>query len=129
MWSTKPKRQEKMDSRHLRYSLVFVWLMTAAVSLWELEGQSRNLMVAGGVAHVGMANTLVVAGAMLDALLGLWLWLRPSRYAYLTALATMALMTLVATALLPQLWLHPLGPLTKNVPIAVVLWVLARKSI
>ena len=24
------------------------------------------------------------------------------------------------------LWLHPLGPLTKNVPIAIALWVLAR---
>jgi hypothetical protein len=28
----------------------------------------------------------------------------------------------------PGLWLHPLGPLLKNIPIAAVLWVLARKQ-
>ena len=38
----------------------------------------------------------------------------------------MLLMTGVATAIDPSLWLHPLGPLTKNVPIAALLLVLAR---
>jgi hypothetical protein len=37
-------------------------------------------------------------------------------------------MTVVATVMQPTLWLHPLGPLTKNVPIAVVLWILMRRS-
>jgi hypothetical protein len=36
-------------------------------------------------------------------------------------------LTAIATLLLPSLWLDPLGPLTKNVPIAAALWVLARK--
>lgn len=62
----------------------------------------------------------------LDALLGAWLWFRPSRRVYLLAMAAMVLMTLIATLLSPSLWLHPLGPLSKNVPIAVLLWVLAR---
>ena len=44
------------------------------------------------------------------------------------ALLAMLGMTLVATVMLPALWLHPLGPLTKNVPIAVVLWMLMRRS-
>jgi hypothetical protein len=112
----------------LRLSLVFVWLWTAVVSVWELQGQSRALLVAGGVSNTEVANALVLAGAALDAILGLWLLLRPTCTAYLLALATMVLMTLVATVLSPYLWLHPLGPLSKNVPIAVVLWVLARKS-
>ncbi len=38
----------------------------------------------------------------------------------------MLLMTVAATILIPGLWLHPLGPLTKNVPIAVALWILSR---
>ena len=44
------------------------------------------------------------------------------------ALLAMLGMTVVATWLQPALWLHPLGPLTKNVPIAVVLWILMRRS-
>ena len=55
-------------------------------------------------------------------------WLRPSRTAYLMALAAMVLMTMVATGLSPSLWLHPLGPLSKNIPIAAMLYVLARRS-
>ena len=118
---------EPLEQRYLRLSLVFVWLWTALVSVWELQGQSRELLFAGGITDVGVANALVLAGAALDAILGLWLLLRPTRPAYLLALATMLLMTLVATALSPYLWLHPLGPLSKNIPIAVVLWLLARK--
>jgi hypothetical protein len=118
---------ETLHRRYLRLSLVFVWLWTAVVSVWELKGQSRALLVASGVSDDGVANALVLAGAVLDAILGLWLLLRPTRPAYLLALATMVVMTLVATVLSPSLWLHPLGPLSKNIPIAVVLWMLARK--
>ena len=120
---------EPLEKRYLRLSLVFVWLWTAAVSVWELQGQSRALLVVGGISDTGVADALVLAGAALDAILGLWLWLRPTRPAYLLALATMVLMTLVATLLSPYLWLHPLGPLSKNIPIAVVLWVLARRPV
>ena len=118
---------ETLQRRYLRLSLVFVWLWTAVVSVWELQGQSRALLVVGGVSDTGVANALVLAGAALDAILGLWLLLRATRPAYLLALATMVVMTLVATALSASLWLHPLGPLSKNIPIAVVLWMLARK--
>ena len=118
---------EPLQIRYLRLSLVFVWLWTAVVSVWELQGQSRALLVAGGVSDTGVANALVLAGAVLDAILGLWLLLRPTRPAYLLALAIMVMMTLVATVLSPSLWLHPLGPLSKNIPIAVVLWLLARE--
>lgn len=120
---------EPLEKRYLRLSLVFVWLWTAGVSVWELQGQSRELLFAGGIADIGVANTLVLAGAALDAILGLWLWLRPTRPAYLLALATMVAMTLLATVLSPYLWLHPLGPLSKNIPIAIVLWLLARKPV
>lgn len=120
---------EPLQRQYLRLSLVFVWLWTAVVSVWELQGQSRALLLAGGVSDTGVANALVLAGAVLDAILGLWLLLPPTRPAYLLSLAIMVVMTLVATVLSPSLWLHPLGPLSKNIPIAVVLWLLARKPI
>lgn len=120
---------EPLEKRCLRLSLVFVWLWTALVSVWELQGQSRELLLAGGVSDTDVASALVLAGAALDAILGLWLWLRPTRPAYLLALAIMVVMTLVATVLTPYLWLHPLGPLSKNIPIAVALWVLLRRPI
>lgn len=116
------------ESRWLRYSLIFVWLTTAVVSVQELQGQSRMLLAASGVTDVRLANLLVWAGAAVDAVLGLLLLVWPIRRVYGLTLLVMLGMTVVATFMQPALWLHPLGPLTKNVPIAVVLWILMRRS-
>lgn len=115
------------DMAWLRFSLVFVWLATAGASIWELNGQSTDLLVAAGIDDPALRRGLILGGAALDALLGLLLWLRPTRAVYLAALAAMLGMTVVATVLLPTLWLHPLGPLTKNLPIAAALWLLAGR--
>lgn len=112
----------------LRASLIAVWLGTAAVSLIELNGQSAQLLQAAGLSDPLLLQTLIIGGALADLALGLALWLRPGRASYLAALALMLLMTLTATALLPALWLHPLGPLLKNLPIAALLWVLAQDA-
>lgn len=116
------------DRRLLRASLILVWLATAAISVWEVQGQSQDMLSAAGLTDPGLNRTLILGGAGLDALLGLLLWLRPGRRSYELALAGMLLMTLAATVLLPALWLNPLGPLLKNIPIAAVLWVLRREA-
>ena len=114
------------DRRRLRFSLIFVWLATAAASVWELHGQSAELLSAAGIREASTVRVLVLGGAAVDAVLGLALWFKPSRGVYRVALAAMGAMTVAASLLEPSLWLHPLGPLTKNAPIAAVLWTLAR---
>ena len=115
----------------LRASLVVVWLATAVVSVWELHGQSRELLAGLPTAWAGghapwLPTAIILAGAAADAVLGLWLALRPGRKAYGAALLMMLAMTLLATAIQPAWWLHPFGPLTKNLPIAAILWVLLQ---
>ncbi|MDQ3058422.1 MAG: DoxX-like family protein [Pseudomonadota bacterium] len=122
------KRSPMNNPALLRCSLIAVWLGTAGVSLLELNGQSAQLLQAAGLTDPLLLQVLVVGGALADLALGLALWLRPGRITYLAALALMLLMTLAATALLPALWLHPLGPLLKNLPIAALLWVLADNT-
>lgn len=114
------------DRNILRSSLVFVWLVTALVSVIELWGQSSHLLNAAGVHDPSTIKLLVLGGAGIDAILGLLLWFTPGCSTYLSALAMMVVMTLLATIIEPALWLHPLGPLTKNVPLAAILLVLAR---
>lgn len=113
------------DLKLLRAGLIFVWLSTAFASVWELQGQSLQLLSDGGIHDRSLAFPLILGGAGLDAAFGLAMWIRPCRKVYLAALGTMIVMTIVATVVSPALWLHPLGPLTKNVPIAVALWILA----
>ena len=119
------------SARMLRASLVVVWLATAVVSVWELHGQSRELLAGLPTAWAGghapwLPTAIILAGAAADAVLGLWLALRPGRKAYGAALLMMLAMTLLATAIHPAWWLHPFGPLTKNLPIAAILWVLLQ---
>lgn len=119
------------SARLLRASLVVVWLATAVVSVWELHGQSRELLAGLPTAWTEgntswLPTAILLAGAAADAVLGLWLALRPGRKAYGAALLMMLAMTLLATAIQPAWWLHPFGPLTKNLPIAAILWVLLQ---
>ena len=114
------------SARLLRASLVVVWLATAVVSVWELHGQSRELLAGLPTAWTEgntswLPTAIILAGAAADAVLGLWLALRPGRKAYGAALLMM-----LATAIQPAWWLHPFGPLTKNLPIAAILWVLLQ---
>lgn len=104
-----------------RAALVLVWLGTAAASLWDGGRQGQALLLGCGLG-AGSALALTWAGAGWDAAIGLWLAGRPSRLAYRLALAGMVAMTLLATALLPGLWLDPFGPLLKNLAVATLLW-------
>jgi len=117
------------DDRLLRLSLIAVWLFTAVASLLELDGQSRRVLADAGIASPPwLVQSLIVGGAAADFAIGLALWLRPGRTVYLAAFVLMLAMTLVATVLQPSLWLHPLGPLLKNLPIAALLWHLYRRT-
>ena len=121
----------RASAQLLRGSLVVVWLATAVVSVWELHGQSRELLAGLPTAWTEgntswLPTAIILAGAAADAVLGLWLALRPGRKAYGAALLVMLAMTLLATAIHPVWWLHPFGPLTKNLPIAAILWVLLQ---
>ncbi|MDN6882842.1 DoxX-like family protein [Variovorax sp. CAN2819] len=115
--------------RLLRYSLVAVWLFTAVASFVELNGQSREVLAAAGIASPQwLVQGLIVGGAAADLAVGIALWRWPGRASYAAALALMLAMTVVATVLQPGLWLHPLGPLLKNIPIAALLWHLYRRA-
>jgi hypothetical protein len=109
--------------RLLRASLIAVWLFTAVASIVELNGQSREVLAAAGITSPPwLVQLLIGGGAAADLVVGIALWRWPGRASYGAALALMVAMTLVATVLQPSLWLHPLGPLLKNLPIAALLW-------
>lgn len=106
-----------------RGALVTLWLATGAASLVELDGQGRALLSAAHAPEAWIAP-VIVAGALVDLLIGAAMWRWHRRWVYRLAGAMMLLMTAVATVILPSLWLDPLGCLTKNLPVAVLLLIL-----
>ena len=124
----KTPHAEPTDLRWLRLSLVFVWLWTAVVSVWGWDGLSMALLANLPSAWAGAKPWLIGAGALLDAVVGLWLWWRPGRPAYAAGLLTLVVMTVLATAFDPSGWLHPFGPLSKNVVLAAALLLLWHRA-
>jgi uncharacterized protein YbjT (DUF2867 family) len=103
-------------------SLAFVWIVTAAVSagLYPVD-QSLALL-----ARVGLRGSWALAalygGALLDLALGIaTVVLRRRRKLWLFQAAVIAVYTGIITVALPEQWLHPYGPLTKNVPLLAML--------
>jgi uncharacterized protein YbjT (DUF2867 family) len=127
-------RAEAADTRTLlawrvwslagRIAVALVWLVTAALSLgvYPVAG-SRALL-----AHVGLygpvASTALYGGALLDLVLGvatLALRGRALRVAYLAQAALILSYTAIVTVALPAFWLHPFGPILKNLPMLALI--------
>lgn len=112
----------------LRLSLAFVWLVTAAVS-FGLYPVHESYALLGRVGVPPSLQPLMLYGAAaLDALFGV-LTLAPMaaskrRWLWLAQAALILGYTLVITWRLPEFWLHPYGPLTKNLPMLVLLLLL-----
>ncbi|MDO4708965.1 MAG: DoxX-like family protein [Pseudomonadota bacterium] len=116
------------DLKLLRHSLIAVCWLTIIASLVEWNGQSLALLQAGGIQSMPLAHSLIAAGVALDLMLALLLMLWPRRISYQVSMAAVIALTLTATLLLPNLWLHPLQPLGKNLPILIILYILARRA-
>jgi hypothetical protein len=115
-------------ARLLRAAIAFVWLWTG---LAVLHPEYRRLG-AESLARLGLPPELMYLTCAGEVLLGLWVALRPATTA-VTLLQ--AILIIGFTALLslsqPELWFHPFGPLTKNVPLLALLaaaWRLERPT-
>lgn len=124
--SSSPESLPARDAHLLRHALIALWWWTVAASLFEWNGQSLALLHQGGLTHPVLAHGLIAAGVLLDAALALALMFRPGRLVYLACGLAVIAMTLTASVLLSGLWLHPLGPLSKNLPVLAMLTVLWR---
>jgi hypothetical protein len=111
-----------------RFSLAAVWWWTALVSAQQADGLSRDLLAANPHIPTALYAWIIWSGAAVDLLLGLLLVCWPRTWVIRSAGLMTLLMTLVATVVDPGLWLHPLGPLSKNLPILALLWLLSRNK-
>jgi hypothetical protein len=111
-----------------RAALVLLWWGTVVASLHDGGAAGVALLQQGTPLSPGQALTVVHLGCAWDAAIGLALLLRPGCASYALAAAGTVLMTLLATAIAPALWLDPLGPLLKNLPVLALLQLLATKE-
>ncbi|CAM3815721.1 DoxX-like family protein [Roseateles saccharophilus] len=111
-----------------RGSLVLLWWGTVAASLHDGGAAGIALLRNATGMSAGPALGLVLLGCIWDAVTGLWLLLRPGALACRVAAAGVVGMTGLASLLVPALWLDPFGALLKNLPVLVLLALLAREA-
>jgi uncharacterized protein YbjT (DUF2867 family) len=124
-----PSVQDRWFARlYLLKPLVFVvlslfWIVTGLIALGPGWEQGIWLLREGGMTQ-GLAEATVVAGAVADICIGVGIAFRrttcPALYA---ALAVSLVYAVIGTALVPRLWIDPIGPLLKIFPIMVLILV------
>lgn len=114
----------------LKIALAAVWIWTGIVSLGLYPvAQSYALLAQVGL-HGAAAAVALYGAALLDLVLGLLTLAAPRRlrcWVWGTQLALIAGYTVLISLFLPGFWLHPYGPLSKNLPMMVsiaLLWAL-----
>ena len=112
----------------LQYGLAFLWLWTAYVSwfVWP-QAESEAWLLACGV-PASLTREMLMGAVLLDAAIGVRLLWRPPRWHWLAQLLLVSCYTLLLSVCLPEFWHHPFGPLSKNLPLIIVLALCWRLS-
>lgn len=115
-------------ARLVTVAMAVLWLVTAYVSwfAWP-HAESMAWLGACGV-PAAWQEPMLLAASLTDALIGVLLLLRPRRWLWSLQLALVGAYTMVLSVCLPQFWLHPFGPLSKNLPLLAVMAVMWRAS-
>lgn len=112
----------------LRASLALVWLITGLLSLgiYPLDDSLALL------ARTGLSGTPAIVAlygaAGLDLTFGWATLFRPGRRLWLAQITLIAGYSLVIALCLPEYLIHPFGPLSKNLPILALLFVLLSEE-
>ncbi len=116
----------KTDQRAARLSLAVVWLATGALSL-GIYPQAGSLLLLERVGLQGDAALFALyLAASMDVALGLLTLFAPRKALWQFQAALIVVYTLVISIGLPEFWLHPFGPVLKNLPILVLLGLLHK---
>ncbi|WP_304010434.1 SDR family oxidoreductase [Methyloversatilis discipulorum] len=104
----------------LRLSIAALWIWTAVVSLGVYPVDASLALLARVGAEGLFAHLLLYGAAASDLALGVLTLTLPAamrRPLWATQIALIVFYSVVITVALPEFWLHPFGPLSKNLPL------------
>src|SRR5690606_35585813 len=101
----------------LRVSIAIVWLWTGVVSLGLYPRSDSYLLLERAGVSQALAPAMLLGAALFNLALGFaTLLMRRRRILWLVQIALILTYTAIITFRLPEFWLHPYGPLLKNLP-------------
>lgn len=103
------------------YSLAILWIFTGLTSAFFAPNIGFTILAKAGIKDLP-AQICVYGGALLDIAIGIWLLTnRQRKLCCLLQAATILSYSVLLTIIDSSFWLHPFGPLTKNLPILVLI--------
>lgn len=109
----------------LRASIAFVWILTGIVSLGVFPVADSHALLARAGVPEALRPAALYGAALLDLALGVLMLAGRGRAAVLVVQAGLILAyTAIISWKLPEFWLHPYGPVSKNLPMLAAIWLL-----
>jgi uncharacterized protein YbjT (DUF2867 family) len=109
----------------LRVSIAIVWIWTGIVSLGLYPREQSLLLLHRAGVPDALAPTMLYGAAVLDIVLGvLTLLMTRRRWLWLMQIALIVGYSIIISIKLPEFWLHPYGPILKNLPMLAALYLL-----
>lgn len=109
----------------LRLSVGAVWLATGIVSLGLYPIEASYELLARTGTPVMLMPLFLYGAAVLDIALGILTVIpRRSRWLWAAQAALVLVYTIIISLKIPEFWLHPYGPILKNLPFLAGLWIL-----
>ena len=109
----------------LRFALAAVWLVAGVVSMGVYPVEESYALLARVGITGSLAPVALYSAAAMDIAFGLGtLFLRQRKFLWIAQASLIGLYTITITFFLPEFWLHPFGPLIKNLPILAVILLL-----
>ena len=109
-----------------RLSLSLLWLFTAASSFWWGRAIGYEVLAKQEITGA-FADLCINAGSLVDAVIGFWLLAAYKLpWCYRAQLIIILSYTILLSVIDLSFWLHPFGPLTKNIPLLVFIFWLSQ---
>lgn len=106
----------------LRLALALMWIVTGIVSLGLFPTSESYALLQRSDVPPLLQPVALYGAALLDIVLGVaTLCIRRGHWLWLAQLFLILLYTLVISLKLPEFWLHPYGPILKNLPVAAAI--------
>ncbi len=107
-----------------RYSLALLWVFTGLTSTFFDYQTGYELLINFGF-DGPTTRALIYSAAILDIGLGFWILSnRKMKLCYVIQIVVIASYTILLTIIEPSYWLHPFGPVSKNLPIIMLILIL-----
>ncbi len=112
-----------------KYSLAFLWIFTGLTSVVFSPEIGYEILANANITG-SLAEVAIYAGGILDIILGVWLITSvKTKLCCILQVGVIAIYTVLLTFIDASFWLHPFGPITKNIPIIVLIGYVYANSV